>query len=87
LRRENQERLLELVCRPANRHLLFLHRLEQRGLNFRRRSVYLVGKDDVGEDRAFLDAELSIGLVIYLCPQDVSGEQIGSELNSLESSC
>ena len=51
LRREDEERLVELVGASLDRDAVLLHRLEQRGLRLRRRAVDLVGQDDVGEDR------------------------------------
>src|SRR5207237_8806655 len=66
LRREDEKRLFELVSRSANRHLLFLHRLEQRGLNLRGCAIDFVRKNDVREDRTFLDAELAIRRIVDL---------------------
>ena len=56
LRREHEERLLELERRAADRDLLLLHRLEQRRLHLGRRAIDLVGENDVGEDRPLLHA-------------------------------
>ena len=84
LRREHEERLLELERRAADRHLLFLHRLEQRGLHLRRRAVDLVGEDDVREDRPPLHGELARRLVVDLRAEHVGRQQIGRELNAME---
>src|SRR4029079_874985 len=75
---------LELEGRAANRHLLFLHRLEERRLHLGRRAVDLVGENDVGEDRSLLDAELARRLIVHLRPDDVSGEKVWRELNAIE---
>ena len=52
LRREHEQRPLEIEAHAADRDLILLHRLEQRRLRLRRRAVDLVGEDDVREDRA-----------------------------------
>ena len=52
LRGEHEERLAERMPLAADRDLVLLHRLQQRGLGFRRGAVDLVGQDHVGEDRA-----------------------------------
>ncbi len=57
LRRENEQRPLEIEAHAVDRDLILLHRLEQRGLRLRRRAVDLVGEDDVGEDRALDEAD------------------------------
>ena len=51
LRREHEQRPLELVAHAVDRHLVFLHRLEQRRLRLGRRAVDLVGEDHVRENR------------------------------------
>ena len=45
----------------ADRHLPFLHCLEQCALHLRRRAVDLVGKHQVGKDRSVMRCEASIG--------------------------
>ena len=52
LRRQHEQRPIELMAHAADRDLILLHRLEQRRLRLRRRAIDLVGQDDVGEDRA-----------------------------------
>ena len=52
LRREHEERRLDRVRHAADRDVLLLHRLQQRGLRLGGRAVDLVGEDDVGEHRA-----------------------------------
>src|SRR3982075_187011 len=66
------------------RDLLLLPRLEQRGLRFGRRAVHLVREDDVGEDRALLDAELAGGDLVHRRADDVAGHEVGRELDALE---
>ena len=52
LRRQNHERAGKRVGDILDRHLVFVHRFEQRALGFRRRPIDLVGENDVREDRA-----------------------------------
>ena len=72
----------------ADRHLLLLHGLEQRSLRFRRRPVDFVGQDQIGEDRARNEFELTpTRTSIFfddLGPGDVGGHQIGRELDAFE---
>src|SRR5437879_527723 len=49
LRRQHQERVRQGEGLLADRHLPFLHRLQQRGLHLRRRTVDLVGQDEIRE--------------------------------------
>ena len=84
LRREDEERLVELEGRSADGHLLFLHRLEQRRLDLRRRAIDLIGEDDVREDRTLLDEKLAGRLIVHLRADDVCRQQIGGELNAAE---
>ncbi len=57
LRRENEERLLEFQRVAADGDRVFLHRLEQRGLRFRRGAVDFVRENHLREDRALLENE------------------------------
>ena len=60
---------------------MLLHGLEKSRLHLRGRAVDLVGQNDLGEERALLDVELLGLLVEDHGPDEVSGEQIGRELN------
>ena len=51
LRREHEKRIGERVRLPVDRHLVLLHRLQERGLRLRRGAVDLVGEQQVGEHR------------------------------------
>ena len=84
LRRQYEEGLLQDVRRAADRHLLFLHCLEQSGLHFGRRAIDLVSQNDVGEDRTFLHRKSSVRLIVDLRADDVGGQQIRGELNAAE---
>ena len=81
---EHEERLGQRERLAADRHLALLHRLEQRALHFGRRSVDLVGQQDVGEDRARLHGEVAGALVEDLGADEVGGEQVGRELHPPE---
>ena len=60
LRGQHEERLGQRMPPAADRHLVLLHRLEQRRLRLRRRAVDLVGQDHVGEDRPLHKPELAL---------------------------
>ena len=61
---------------------LLLHRLEQGRLGLRGGAVDLVGQDQVGEDRAFV--ELEVVADQHLGAEDVGRHQVGSELDPPE---
>ena len=56
--RENHERTGKRIGGVFDRHLIFVHRFQQRALGFRRGAIDFVGKNDVGEDRAGLELEV-----------------------------
>ena len=55
-----------------DRHLAFLHRLEQGGLHLRRRTIDLVGEHDVREDRADRGREVAAALIENARADDVA---------------
>ena len=59
LRRQHKERAGQRIGGAVDRHLALFHALQQSGLGFRRRPVDLVRDDDVGENRARPELELS----------------------------
>ncbi len=69
---------------PLDRHLPFLHRFEQRRLGFRGGAVDLVGEQQLGEDRAAAELEAGFALVVEKASGDVSWQQVGGELDALE---
>ena len=73
---------------PPDGDLIFLHRLQQRGLRFRRRAVDFVGQNDVGEDRPLQKPQLPrAGELVFLNDLgagDVGRHQVGRELNAPE---
>ena len=75
---------LERSRLALGRHLLLLHRLEQRSLRLRRGAVDLVGEEEVGEDRARQERELGAALVEDRGARHVGGHQVGRELDARE---
>jgi hypothetical protein len=84
LRRQHQERVRQPPRVAGQRHLPFLHRLEQRRLHLRRRAVDLVGEHEVGEHRAFLDLPLARLRVVDVRADEVGRQQVGRELDAPE---
>ena len=86
--REHEERLFERVGSVAGGDHFFLHRLEQRGLRFRRGPVDFVGEEQVAKDRAFDEAEnlFTCGLIRFedVGADDVAGHEVGRKLHALE---
>ena len=71
----------------ADGDLMLLHRLQQRGLRFRRRAVDLVGQDHVGEDRPCRNRSSRRRRLVFLDhfrAGDVRGHQVGRELDAAE---
>jgi hypothetical protein len=72
------------VRRPLDRHLPFLHRLEQRRLRLRRGAVDLVGEEKVGEDRPRPELEVGLALVVDRRAGHVGRHQVRGELDTGE---
>ncbi len=84
LRGQHQERIGQRIGLIADRHLPFLHGLEQRALHFRRRAIDFVGQDEIAEYRTVLGAECPVLRVVDHGPDDVGGQHVGRELQPLE---
>ena len=84
LRGQNQERRIQLEGLVADGYLLFLHRLQQRALHLGWRPVHLVGQDEVGEYRPFLDAEIAGAGIVYPRAYQICRQQVGGELDAGE---
>ena len=86
LRGQDEERWLEQVAFARDRHLLLLHRLQQRRLRLGRRPVDLVRQQQVGEDRSGLEAELALAVLLDqdVRADDVGRHQVGRELDAVE---
>ena len=80
----DEERVRRGEGLAADRHLAFLHDLQQGALHLGRRPVDLVGEDEVGEDRAERHLEVAGLLVVDPGADEVGGDQVGRELDALE---
>ena len=74
----------ERVTLAVDRRLPLLHRLEERGLGLRRRTVDLVREQDIREDRPLPQRELRRLHVEDVRSRDVRGHQVRRELNPRE---
>ena len=83
LGREDEEGRRQRVVLAGHRHGALLHRFEQGGLRFGRRSVDLVCQHDVRKNRPLHEFELA-RLVEDLGADDVGGHQVGRELDAVE---
>ena len=85
---EHEEGGGQVVGPARDGDLVLLHGLKQGGLGLGRGAVYLVGEDDIGEDRAGNEAEAAppglFVLVNDLGAGDVRGHQVGRELHPVE---
>lgn len=63
---------------------MFLHRFEQRGLHFRRRSIDFIRQDDVRHDWSHFRIEFLGFAVVDLAADDICWEQVRSELDPFE---
>ena len=84
LRREDEERVGDLVGLAADRHLALLHDLEERALDLGGRPVDLVGEQQVREDGAERRPELAGLLVVDARADEVGRDEVGRELDALE---
>src|SRR5579884_1226725 len=88
LRRQDEERIGQLVPRAADGDLAFLHRFEQSGLRLRRRAVDLVGEDDIGEQRAVQELEQTLACRLVFLQNlgagDVRRHEVRRELDAAE---
>ncbi len=84
LRGEGHEGRGERVGLAIDGDLIFLHDLEQSRLGFGRRTVDLIGQEELGENGALADAEGLGGKIKQSVAGDVGGHQIGGELDAAE---
>ena len=85
LRREHMERARHVVAIAGDRHVVLLHRLQQRRLGARARAVDLVGHQELAEDRPRDEAEAALAagaLLQHLAAEDVGRHEIGRELDA-----
>jgi len=85
---QDQEGLLQRVVLTRDRHLVFLHRLQERGLRLGGRAVDLVAQQDMPEDRPLDEPHPPLARPLFLVedlgPGDVRGHQVGRELDAFE---
>src|SRR5262245_36403375 len=81
---EDQEWARQLVCLVFDSHMPFGHSFKQTALRLGRRPVDFVSENDVGKYRSRLEFEIAAVLVEDRDTDDVRGEKIAGELNSLE---
>ena len=79
---DDEERLRQRVRLTLDRHLAFLHRLQQRSLRLRRCAVDLIGEEDVREHRPGPERERT--LAVHHRPGEVRREHVGRELGTAE---
>ena len=84
LRRKHDERLRQLVRHAIDGDLALPHRFQERGLGLRRRTIDLVGKHDLRDDRSLMELEVACLLVVDRNAGHVCGEQVGCELDAAE---
>ncbi len=80
---DDRERYRQPPRCSVDADLVFLHRLQERGLSLGRRPVDFVGKQQVGEHRPFPEGEPGCADVVDERSGDVSRHQIGGELQPL----
>ncbi len=81
---DDEERLGEREAFAFDRHLALLHGFQQGGLGFGWRTVDLVGKQQLGEDRTLAEPKRTGVEIIDVRAEDIGGHQVGRELNTLE---
>jgi hypothetical protein len=84
LRRDQKERLGQLMRRAVDRRLPLLHRLEQRGLCARGCAVDLVDEHDVVEDRSRSEVPQSGRRTVDRGAGDVGRQEVGRALHPSE---
>ena len=87
LRGDREKRLGQPVGGLADRHIPFLHRLQQGGLRFGRGAVDFIGQQDVCEDGAFDKPESAPAMFVFIQhigAGDVRRHQVGGELDAFE---
>src|SRR2546427_7471161 len=84
LRRNTEERSVEMERLHFVGGLLLLHRLEQGGLRLRRRAIDLVRQEQMGEDRAAAEDEVARLAIGHVRTGDVRGKEVRGELDPAE---
>ena len=84
LRGDHQEGLGQRKRLPLDRHLRFLHGLQQRRLRLGGGAVDLVGEQQIGEDGPRPELEPAAALIEEKAAGDVARQQVGRELDTPE---
>ena len=63
---------------------MFLHRLEQRRLDFGRCPIDFIGQNQIGENGTFSGPKRPFSRIVNHGPDQICGEQVGSKLNPIE---
>ena len=84
LRRDDAERLGELMRRLVDRDLALLHRFEQARLRARRRAVDLIDEEEVRHDRSRPEFEALRSLVVDRDAGDVRRDKVRRALDAVE---
>jgi hypothetical protein len=66
--------------------LPLIHGLEEGGLRARRGPIDLIGEKEIGKHWAGYEVEAAVALMIEIVAEDVGREEVGSELEALETS-
>ena len=82
LRGNDEERLFESVRLTVDGHLPLVHCFEERALRLGRRSVDLVGEQNLREDRTGSKLEGALGLIEHVAAEDIGRHQIRSALKA-----
>ena len=80
------KRFRQIVARARDRDVLFLHRLQQRGLGARAGAVDFVGHEQLSKHRTGDEAEGALAgtaLVEHLGAQNIRRHQVRRELDAL----
>ena len=86
LRRQHMKRVAQRAVLACNRHLPFLHRLQQRRLGARAGAVDLIRHQQLAEHRPFDEPERAAavgGGIQHFGAEDIGGHQIGGELDAV----
>ena len=83
-RGEHEERRRQLHRFAAERDLSFLHRFEQRALDFGRRTIYFIGQNEVRKNWAARDVVFGILRIVNQRAENIRGQQVGRELDAIE---
>ena len=79
-----EERFRQRACLALGGYLVFFHGFEQRTLCFGRGAVYLVGQNDLREDRPRVEVEIARLAIEDRDAENVGGQQVAGKLDALK---